>query len=661
MEVIDDDDHTTTTSSAPQTKIFTSPLQIPAGTTTTTEQPTVAIDALWLDGPIQTETKGDIVEGNHAVVVAGSNDVAAVVPSGAFSRTAATVRRVQQHMTRNMRKQQQLRRASLVSVAQPRDSKISSGGGEDHHHNTAPPPHQQQRRRSGGESNTVATAASKDEHKIIDDHNNDDDLVDDYFAFETTKRNPSTIAVSRSFGGPPQPPPQQSLAFSSSSYDHNNNDHQQKQQQLQVSKRASITTNTTGTLHNNNAANATGTMGSSTVDSTMMLTVGAAGVRAMQVVFDQFASSQGAQQQRRTGEDNHHHHQLLQTLNTSQCLEALSCFGMLLDDDQLEDLFAEVKVSTGPATATGGAEGEEAAALSALLTKSMRVTEISVSKPFLFEEEDTYDEDYDDDNDAKQTTTSRKKTKKKKQQRRVNFDEFLQLVVIIQSAARFRLFVPRDEETQRRLDRSRSSTFLLPDSPVMWVWNALILAVTIVAFWLAVVTHTYDNIELPKFFSTTTWMEVMITIMFGVDIVVRFFVASRAAAVDVGEGGGGPTSNNDGDSNNSRWILLDTARAIALAYVKSYFILDVLAMLPLRFVFAFGGSSVEAHVNFISGTVTNGGSLGCQAISCWTEDGLKSAMLWAKILAHFRILKVVGEGRYYKESSIQPITSSYVT
>ncbi|CUG87610.1 cation efflux transmembrane transport protein, putative, partial [Bodo saltans] len=650
MEVIDDDH--TTTPSAPQTKIFTSPLQIPAGTTTT--QPTAVIDALWLDGPIQSETEGDTVEGNHVVVVPGGNDVAA--GGGAFSRTAATVRRVQ-HLTRNMRKQQQQRRGSMTAAAkqqahsfvsvtqgqQPRDSKISSGGGEDHH-NTASPPHQQQRRRSGGESNAVATAASKDEQKIIDDH------MDDYFASETTKRNPSTIAVSRSFGGPP--PPQQSLAFSSSSFDNNNSDHQ-----LQVSKRASITT-ATGTLHNN-----AGTLGSSSstshpLDSNMMLTVGAAGVRAMQVVFDQFASSQGQKRcagNQNTGEDNHHQ---LQTLNTSQCLEALSCFGLLLDEDQLEDLFAEVKVFT----ATGGAEGEEAAALSALLTKSMRVTEISVNRPFIFEEEDPHDDDYDEDNDAKQITTSRKRTKKKKkQQRRVNFDEFLQLVVIIQSAARFRLFVPRDEETQRRLDRSRSSTFLLPDSPVMWFWNALILAVTIVAFWLAVVTHTYDNIELPKFFSTTTWMEVMITIMFGVDIVVRFFVASRVEAVDVEEGRGGTTSNTDDDSSHSRWILLDTARAIALAYVKSYFILDVLAMLPLRFVFAFGGSSAEAHVDFTSGTVINGGSLGCQAISCWNQDGLKSAMLWAKILAHLRILKLLGEGRYYKESSIQPITSSYVT
>ncbi|CUG87614.1 cation efflux transmembrane transport protein, putative [Bodo saltans] len=239
--------------------------------------------------------------------------------------------------------------------------------------------------------------------------------------------------------------------------------------------------------------------------------------------------------------------------------------------------------------------------------------------------------------------------KKHKDTTRLSFDEFLQLVVIMQGAARFRLFAPRDKETQRRLDRSRATTFLLPDSPVMWVWNCVMLAVIGIAFGLATVTHTFhEDEDLSTFFAKTTTIDIIITIIFAIDIVVRFFVAR----VDV-------QVRADG---SERHALIDDVRQLATGYLTTYFALDIIGMLPLRFIFAFGGSILaQAQISALNQTVSNGGSLGCQAISCWTEDGLKSAMLWAKILAHFRIVKLVGEQRYYQESSIQPITDHYVT
>ena len=179
----------------------------------------------------------------------------------------------------------------------------------------------------------------------------------------------------------------------------------------------------------------------------------------------------------------------------------------------------------------------------------------------------------------------------------------------------------------------------LPDSGVGFAWQCVCLIVATYFVIGSTSMHIFDTFGLVRAFATTTVPDVMGALVCFADVAMYFFFAARVRR------GSAPD------------IVDDTAK-IRQMYLSSWWIwVDVIAALPLRFAFVFGGSSNYDPEYDALGRLQMGRT-GC--VWCKTEDELRVAVEVAKWIAHVRILKYLRHLTYFHRSGHCAMTKFYI-
>ncbi|CUG89848.1 cation efflux transmembrane transport protein, putative [Bodo saltans] len=228
---------------------------------------------------------------------------------------------------------------------------------------------------------------------------------------------------------------------------------------------------------------------------------------------------------------------------------------------------------------------------------------------------------------------------------KVTFEMFHQMVMVWQTAARFRQFEERTYVAKEHLENGVRTQNFLPDSFGMFVWHCIVMGLSTCMIFAALSVFSYQERHLPRYLSMTAPFELAASLFFAVDIYLRFHTVVVKQGV------------------NGEHLIDDTPIGIAKSYFYSPWLwIDLFCVLPLRFCFFTFGSVDETYLltyNQTSGLILTGYE-GC--VNCSEDiDHMRDRLLAAKIFMVLRCVKYVEHLYYFHESRLVFMNADYVT
>jgi CRP-like cAMP-binding protein len=227
---------------------------------------------------------------------------------------------------------------------------------------------------------------------------------------------------------------------------------------------------------------------------------------------------------------------------------------------------------------------------------------------------------------------------------KVTFEMFHQMVMVWQTAARFRQFEERTYIAKEHLDNGVRTIHFLPDSLGMFSWHCFMMTISTFMIFAALSVFSYQEKHLPRYLSMTAPFELVATILYAVDIYFQFHTVVISQ---------GP---------NGEHMIDDTPLGIAKAYLHSpWLFVDLFCVLPLRFCFfTFGSFDAAYLLTYDADGMILTGYEGC--VNCSDHiDEMRTRLVLAKIFMVFRCVKYFEHLLYFHESRLVLMNTNYVT